>query len=119
MPVKPCSEIMKNETAFSPYKPYQDTKYFKQLASNYGMCIESHEKESYISGGGGDTSFDVLVLHVSPCILGDQCMPIEYIRETGLLVSMPSTSQNLSNYDEPVLKYLNSEAYYFVNENNL
>ena len=60
---------------------------------------------------------DLFVLNVQPCSLASGCMPLERVKESGLLVSMPAVSQNLGNYETPIKKYLSSDVYYQINEN--
>ena len=116
MPVVPCASLFSNATAIKPYEPYLETAFFKAHARNYGMCVKANEAGTIVSGGGSAQSLEVLSLMIMPCLLPQGCAPPSVIKNAGLLISMPSSSLNLSNYEEPVKTYLPSETYYFVNE---
>ncbi len=114
MNVVPCSNLPAD--AYQYYKGYEDSKYFQTYANLTGLCVELDPSEAFIEGGGADTSVDMLVYSIYPCILPIGCVSKEQLRFLSVIFAMPTFSTNYSNYLEPVSSILNSDNLYYLNE---
>ena len=116
MPVIPCKQAFKNETLAKVYNSYLDTPFFKLHGLESGLCPQFDPTESYVGGGGSESSIDVMTLEFYPCSLPNatQCATLFELLNLGIVVSLPSSSITLSNYTEPVKTYLNSDTNYFI-----
>ena len=115
MDVVPCSEIKQNETDYSYYKQYEETPYFKQYGMDLGMCIRVKPELMKVKGGGSDSSLEILAYIFYPCSLPSGCATKAEMDDIGVVYSFPSSSMNLSNYEQPVKSYLNADNFLFVN----
>ena len=115
MPLVPCSELKKNETAYKFYKEYENTEFYKNYAMDFGFCIHANESESYVKGAGTDTFVDMMTLVIYPCTLLTGCKPMEEIANVGVIISNPDYSLNFSDYEKPATPYLSTDNSYPLN----
>ena len=117
MPVVPCAELeAKNPAAYAPYKSYENDEVYLNFVKHFGLCVEPDPEESFISGLGTESQFDMLTYQVFPCSLSSECAPIEEVRRMGLAIASPSATINVADYDRPVRLELAIENIYFINE---
>ena len=115
MPMIPCKELKKNDTAYQFYKEYEGTEVFSAYAMEYGLCVQVDEKNAYVQGGGADTHLDIVSLDIYPCLLPTGCAPLTELIKTSIIVTSPTNSLNFSNYEKPVKSYVTSDNIYFIN----
>ena len=117
MPVIPCSQALLNSTLYEVYKNYLSTDFFKQHGNTSGLCPQFYPNESFVSGGGSDSSMDFLQLEVYPCTLlnSSMCANLTELMNLNIIVTQPSSSISLGNYTNPVKSYLNADVNYFIN----
>jgi len=114
MQVKPCSAIVNNPAAATPYQPYVDQQQFKRFAASYGHCVEYLPGETYIDktedDDKGQDTIEVTELVVFPCSLATGCITTGFPK-IQIEIAIPSVSTNMNNYESPVSKLMTVEKY--------
>ena len=119
MPVVPCRDIMNDPKYFAHYKMHENNTYFKRFGSKFGLCVKVDATQTTVQGGVGDPKLDFITLRVFPCIgiAGLNCEAnAAFLKQITYTVALPSTSMNLSNYENPISSFPSTDMLYYVNE---
>ena len=113
MPFVPCAELQsQNKRA---YQIPGGSAVFKTLASNFGLCVDYDERETYVQGSGFDAVYELTSLEVYPCSLSEGCATKEELAKVGLTVSTIRAEMNLGKYKNPVAYQTDPDNYFYVN----
>ena len=110
----PCSTL--GSEIKTQYEYFQNVTYILNMVDNYGLCIKQDDS-MYVQGKGSDDIFDLFSIRIKPCILGDECKPLEDLKNIQFFFAMPETSFNQSNIEKPYSLSLNADTYYSINPN--
>ncbi len=117
MAVVPCKQLAETSpAAFAHYLEYSDDPLFSRYGLEFGLCVDVDPAATFISGLGGEPTFDFLAYQVFPCSLSAGCATVEEVRRVGLAVASPTKSLNVSSLARPVRSALKIDNIYFVNE---
>ena len=113
-----CSQAVKDPVLGPVYQKYLSTQNFATLGMAFGLCPQFQLNESYIQGGGSQSTGDLLTVDVFPCMSTptSNCTTLGVIRNMSVVVTMPTSSVILANYTNPVSSFLNIENFYYINE---
>ena len=108
--VVPCAESISAAQGASLYQHFNKTPYFKRFAEEFGMCVAVDPQNLKIYGGGADDEIVTLAYTLYPCSLATGCASEAEMKQISFAFSVSGTSLNLSDFRNPVTKYLNVDS---------
>ncbi len=112
--VVPCADSVSSAQDSSLYQHFDKTPYFKRFAQEFGMCVAVDPKNLKIYGGGADDEIVTLAYTLYPCSLATGCASEAEMKQVSFAFSVSGTSLNLSDFENPVSKYLNVDCFYHL-----
>ena len=110
--VVPCSSL--GEDNLELYDYFGKDTYLFEMITLYGMCIKPDEG-LFVQGKGSDDLFDLISLRFKPCSLPTGCKPASDIEKLNFYITVPQTSFDQGNFEEPFSRSVNADVLYYLN----